>query len=255
MSELPTIDRRVKILDILNAKGQVSVNELSKLFNVSEVTIRNDLSHLQSKGLLIKTRGGAIKSQRVGIDQQLNEKSKLNSKEKQLIGKKASEIIKDDDTIIIDSGTTTVEVAKNLGAIKNLTVITNALNIVSQLIRDEIRVILLGGMLRNTSLSLIGPVAENSIKSFHCDKCFIGVDGIDSKHGISTPNIEEAHLNQLMIKISKEVIVVADSSKFLKRSFAFIAPITDIDVIVTDSNIPEEELKNLQNVNIKTFIV
>jgi len=255
MSELLTIDRRVKILDILNSKGQVSVNELSKLFNVSEVTIRNDLSHLQSKGLLIKTRGGGIKSERVGIDQQLNEKSKLNSREKHLIGKKAAEIIKDGDTIIIDSGTTTVEVAKNLGAIKNLTVITNALNIASQLIKDEIRVLLLGGMLRNTSLSLIGPVAENSIKSFHCDKCFIGVDGIDSQSGIFTPNPEEANLNRMMIEASKETIIVTDSSKFKRKSFAFIAPLTKINMVITDSKIPEDELKNLQDMGIKVILV
>ena len=255
MSELLTIDRRVKILDILNLKGQVSVNELSKLFNVSEVTIRNDLSHLQSKGLLIKTRGGGIKSERVGIDQQLNEKSKLNSREKQLIGKKASEIIKNEDTIIIDSGTTTVEIAKNLGDLKNLTVITNALNIASQLIRDEIRIILLGGMLRNTSLSLIGPVAENSIKGFHCDKCFIGVDGIDSQSGIYTPNPEEANLNRMMIEASKETIIVTDSSKFKRKSFAFIAPLSKINRVITDSKIPEDELKNLQDMGIKVILV
>ena len=141
MSQILTIDRRVKILDLLNIHGQVSVNELNKKFNVSEVTIRNDLSHLEKKGLLIKTRGGGLKIQRVGIDQQLNEKAKIFSKEKQAIGKKAAEIINNNDTIIIDSGTTTVEVAKNLGKIENLTVITNALNIASQLIRDEIRVI------------------------------------------------------------------------------------------------------------------
>jgi DeoR family transcriptional regulator, aga operon transcriptional repressor len=255
MSELLTIERRVKTLDILNSKGRVSVNELSRLFNVSEVTIRNDLSHLENKGLLIKSRGGAIKSQRVGIDQQLNEKTKLNSKEKQLIGKKASEIIKDGDTIIIDSGTTTVEVAKNLGEIRNLTVITNALNIASQLIRNEIRVILLGGMLRNSSLSLIGPVAENSLKSFHCDKCFIGLDGIDSQSGIFTPNPEEANLNRMMIEASKEVIIVTDSSKFKRKSFAFISPLSKIDIVITDSKIPEDELKNLQDMGIKVILV
>ena len=255
MSELLTIDRRVKILEILNSKGQVAVNELSKLFNVSEVTIRNDLSHLENKGLLIKTRGGGIKSQRAGIDQQLNEKTKLNAKEKQLIGKKAAEIINDEDTIIIDSGTTTVELAKNLGEIKNLTVVTNALNIASQLIRNEIKVILLGGMLRNTSLSLIGPIAENSIKNFHCDKCFLGVDGIDSKSGIFTPNPEEANLNKMMIEASKEIIVVTDSSKFKRKSFAFIAPLSKINYVITDSKIPEDELKNLQEMDIKVILV
>lgn len=251
-----TLSRRAKISEIINKNGQVKINELVNVFNVSEVTIRNDLDQLEEKGLLIRTRGGGIKIQRVGIDYKLNEKSKLHSKEKQSIGKKAAELVQDSDTIIIDSGTTTLEVARNLCSFNNLTIITNALNIASQFIGNEnIKVLMLGGILRHTSLSLIGSVAENSIKNHYCDKLFMGVDGIDSKYGISTPNIEEAHLNRLMIDISKEVIVVTDSSKFLRRSFAFIAPISDIDTVITDSNIPQEELKNFQNAGVKTIIV
>jgi len=250
-----TISRRVKILEVLNSEGQVTVSELSKKFNVSEVTIRNDLSHLAGKELLIKTRGGGLKTQRVGIDQHLNDKAKINSKEKQAIGKKAAELINDNDTIIIDSGTTTIEIAKNLSRIKNLTVITNALNIASQLIRDEIKVIVLGGILRTASLSLTGPIGENSIKNFYCDKCFLGVDGIDSQSGIYTPNLEEAHLNRMMINASKEVIIVTDSNKFKRKSFAHIAPITKVNMIVTDSKIPEDELKNLQSIGIKVILV
>lgn len=255
MGELITIDRRVKILDVLNSQGQVAVSELSNFFNVSEVTIRNDLSHLEKKGLLIKTRGGALKIQSVGIDQHLNEKAKINSKDKQAIGKKAAEIINDNDTIIIDSGTTTVEIAKHLARKKNLTVVTNALNIASQLINDEIRVVVLGGMLRSNSLSLVGPIAESSIKNFYCDKCFIGVDGIDSTSGIYTPIPEEANLNKLMIEISKEVIIVTDSSKFKRKSFGFIAPISKVSMIITDSKIPGDEFKNLQDMGIKVLLV
>lgn len=254
MEQILTIERRMKTLDLLNMNGQVRVNELSKLFNVSEVTIRNDLSHLEKKGLLIKTRGGSLKTQRVGIDQHLNEKAQIFSKEKQAIGKKAANIINDTDTIIIDSGTTTLEVAKNLKNIKNLTVVTNALNIASQLINDEIRVIMLGGILRHESLSLIGSIAETSIKNFYCDKLFLGVDAIDTQNGIFTPNPEEAQLNRLMIEISKEVIVVADSSKFKRKSFAFIAPMSKVDTIVTDSKIPDDELKSLQSMDIKIII-
>lgn len=252
---MSTINRRGKILEILSTEGQVSVNELSRKFEVSEVTIRNDLSHLEKKGLLIKTRGGGLKTQRVGIDQQLNDKANINSKEKQSIGKKAAELINDNDIIIIDSGTTTVEIAKNIGRLNNLTVITNALNIASQLIRDEIKVVLLGGILRTSSLSLIGPIGENSIKNFYCDKCFLGVDGIDSQSGIYTPNLEEAHLNRMMIDASKEVIIVTDSSKFKRKSFAHIASINKVNIVITDSKIPEDELKNLHSMGIKVIIV
>lgn len=252
---ISTIDRRVRILELINSEGQVSVSELSIKFNVSEVTIRNDLSHLENKGLLIKTRGGGLKTQRVGIDQKLNEKAKINSREKTAIGRKAAELINDNDTIILDSGTTTVEIAKNLNDIKNLTVITNALNIADQLIRDEVKVILLGGIVRTASLSLIGPIGENNIRNFFCDKCFLGVDGIDSQSGIYTPNLEEANLNRLMIECSKEVIIVTDSSKFKRKSFVHIAPISKINIIITDSKIPEDEIKNLQSQGIKLILV
>ncbi len=252
---MSTIDRRVRILDLINREGQVSVNELSRMFGVSEVTIRNDLSHLEKKGLLIKTRGGGLKTQSVAIDQKLNEKAKINSREKLAIGKKAVELISDNDTIILDSGTTTVEIAKNINGIQNLTVITNALNIAGQLIRDEIKVILLGGILRTSSLSLIGPIGEYNMRNFYCDKCFLGVDGIDSQSGIFTPNLEEANLNRLMIDASKEVIIVTDSTKFKRKSFAHIAPISKVDIIITDSNIPEDEFKNLQNKGIKVILV
>jgi DeoR family transcriptional regulator, aga operon transcriptional repressor len=256
LNDTSTIDRRMKILEILDKNGQVKVTELSKLFKVSVVTIRNDLAHLEEKSLLIKTRGGGIKtSLRVGIDYKLNEKAQIHLREKQLIGKKAASIIADNDIVIIDSGTTTLEITKNLHELNNLTVITNALNIASQLVDYEnMKVILLGGLLRNTSLSLIGPISENSIKSFYCDKVFLGVDGIDSTYGISTPNPEEAHLNKLMIDISKQVIVVTDSSKFKKRSFMHLAPMSQVHTVITDSNIPEDELKNLQNAGVEVLI-
>ena len=251
-----TFDRRVKILEILDIQGQIKIKELSEIFNVSEVTIRNDLTKLEEKDLLIRTRGGGIKTQWVSIDYHLKEKAKRHLIEKQAIGKKTIELIKDNDTIILDSGTTTLEVAKNLSIFKNITVITNALNIISQLIHyPNIKVIVLGGNLRNSSLSMIGPIADVNLKNYYCDKFIMGVDSINSQHGISTPTIEEAHLNRLMIDISKEVIVVTDSSKFLRRSFAFIAPITKINTIVTDSKISASDLQNLQSANIRTIIV
>lgn len=254
-NQISTIDRRFKIIELINSNGQVTVSELSRKFNVSEVTIRNDLAHLENKGLLIKSRGGALKVQGVGIDQQLTEKAKINFKEKQAIGKKAAELVRENDTIILDSGTTTLEIAKNLNKINNLTVVTNALNIASYLANNNIKVLILGGILRSTSLSLIGPIAEKSIKSFYYDKCFIGVDGIDSNSGIFTPIAEEAYLNSLMIENSKEVIIVTDSSKFKRKSFGFIAPITKINIIITDYKIPEDELKNLQRLGIKVMLV
>jgi DeoR family transcriptional regulator of aga operon len=250
-----TLERRVKILEILADKGQVKVTDLNKLYNVSEVTIRNDLDKLEEKGLLIRTRGGGIKAQKVRIDYQLNKESTHHLNEKKLIGKKAVEFIKENDTILLDSGTTTLEIARNLAEMKNLTIITNALNIASQFIyNDNIKVIMIGGNLKNSTLSFIGPIAANDLKNLYCDKVFIGVNGIDSKYGISATDIDDAYLNKIMMDISKEVIVVTDSSKFLNRSFSKIASITSIDILITDSNIPSEEARNLNNSGIKVII-
>jgi DeoR family transcriptional regulator of aga operon len=248
--------RRKKILEQLEQEGHVTTHTLSKIFDVSEVTIRNDLLLFEEKGLLHRTRGGALRDQRVNIDHNLTEKSKKNLIEKLKIAKKARELIKSGDTIILDSGTTTQEIAKRFADVSDLTVITNGLNVAAEIARNQnVRLIMPGGILRQNSLSLVGSMAENSMRQYNCDKLFLGVDGIDSSYGISTPNFEEAHLNSVMIELVKEVIVVTDSSKFLKRCFAYIAPVSRISTLITDRNIPQSEYKALLNIGVDVVLV
>ncbi len=252
-----TVERRGKILQLLSANNKVFVNELSKEFAVSEVTIRNDLEQLEIKKLLIRARGGAMSvTHVVSYDQQLGEKHKLNIAEKIVIGKAAARLIKDSDTVIMDSGTTTLEIIKSLvPTLSNVTIITNALNIANQLVLSQnINLIIPGGVLRKNSLSLIGPLAEKSFKNFYVDKVFLGVDGFDTLNGISTPNLEEAYLNQVMIEVAREVIVVADSTKFLRKSLAFICKLDRIDTVVTDSGISDENKKRLEDAGIHVII-
>lgn len=255
-SKSNTIQRRKEILRLLSEKGEIYVQELSKTFDVSEVTIRNDLDQLEQKNHLIRARGGAMKPEgSVSIDPHLSKKTKLNYPAKALIGKKAASLILDHDTIIIDSGTTTAEVVKNIPPITGLTVITNAINIANHLIGKEgVDIIILGGFLRKNSYSLIGPLAEKNMKNFFVDKVFLGVDGFDTRHGIFTPNIEEASLNQLMINNAKQVILVADSSKFQRRSLAFICALDRIDFVVTDDAILPDDRKRLEDAGIKVLI-
>ena len=253
-----TVSRRAQILEELDSKGQVFVSELSKLFNVSEVTIRNDLAHLEKQNMLIRARGGAIKIKlyHIGIDTPFSDKQKQFFKEKQRIGKTAIELIKDGDTIVLDSGTTTMEIANNLSTFKDLTIITNALNIASILSENsKINVFMPGGFIRKKSLSMVGGLAEESFENFFCDKLFLGVDGFDTNHGLSTANAEEAHMNQVMIEIARKVIVVTDSRKFSRRQFAFIAPISKIDIVITDSGISEEDKQRLIKNGIEVIIV
>lgn len=238
-----TVDRREKILKMIAEHGKVYVHELSALFKVSEVTIRNDLEQLEKKNHLIRARGGAIKLEgQVSLDFNLSDKHKLHMAEKIRIGKKASELISDSETIILDSGTTTAEIARNLGSFKNVSVITNAINIVNILVQyPSINIIIPGGYLRQNSLSLVGPFAAKNFRNLYVDKLFIGVDGFDPVMGAFTPNIEEAHLNEIMIDIAKEVILVADSSKINRRSLSFICPVSKIDTFVTDEGLSKHD--------------
>lgn len=252
-----TVRRRKEILHMLAENGEVFVEKLSDKFEVSEVTIRNDLDQLEQKNMLIRARGGAIKMETsVGIDQRLADKNRINFQEKSRIGRKAAELVVESDTIIIDSGSTTAEMVRNLPEFQDLTIITNALNISNQLItKTNVNVIIPGGYLRKNSLSLVGPLAEKSLRNFNVGKAFLGVDGFDTKRGVFTPNVEEARLNEIMIEISKEVILLADSTKFGKRSFAFICDVHEIDKVITDTGIKEEELKRLQDAGIEVIIV
>ncbi len=251
-----TVERRRKILNMLDENGQVFVHELSNEFKVSEVTIRNDLDLFESKKLLIRSRGGAMKYESsVGMDYQISDKDKIHYAEKIRIGKKAATLVKDGETIIIDSGTTTMEVAKNLDPNYTINVITNAFNIASRLINyQNINIIVPGGTLRKNSHSLVGPLAEKSIRNFYVDKVFLGVDGFDISQGAFTPNIEEASLNQIMIDLAQQVILVTDSSKFNRRSLAFICPVNKIDIVITDENIDKEDKKRLQDLGVKVII-
>lgn len=252
-----TVERRKKILSILAEDGQVFVNPLSKMFGVSEVTIRNDLDQLEQKNLLLRARGGALKLEvGVGIDQRISEKDKINFQEKSAIGRVAASMINESDTIILDSGTTTAEIAKNVKDVSNLSIITNALNIVNILSHNQkINLIIPGGFLRQNSLSLVGPIAEKNIRNFYVDKVFLGVDGFDSRLGAYTPNIDEASLNQVMIEISREVVIVMDSSKFMRKSLAHICGLDKIDTIITDNGISQDERKRLEDAGIKMVVV
>ncbi len=174
---------------------------------------------------------------------------------KTAIGKKAASLIRDGQTIIVDSGSTTAEIVKHLGNLRQLNVITNALNIANLLTSyTNVNVIVPGGYLRQNSMSLVGPLAEKNLRGFYVDKLFLSTDGFDTTQGIYTPNIDEAHLNIMMISIAKEVILVTDSSKFKRKSLAFICTIDKIKTVVTDKLIPADDKKRLEDAGVEVLI-
>ena len=234
-------ERRALILRLLEQKEEVSVVELSQQTGISEVTIRKDLTLLQSRHLLLRTRGGAMRKPIANTNNEtaISKKRMFNFKEKERIGAEAVKMIKEGDMIMLDSGTTTLEIAKQLGKFHNLRILTNAMNIATELMNyKDFDVVLLGGNVRKNSLSMVGPVSLLSLHNFRGYKLFLGVDSFSLDEGVSTPNLEEALLNQVMIQQAEQVIAVFDSSKFNKRSFVHIADAKELDCIITDDAIP-----------------
>ena len=251
--------RRSAILQKLREDSSVTVSQLKEIFGVSEVTIRKDLRILQDRKLLIRVHGGALKesstNQKEPDEHDFSFKQMVNSREKQAIGRAAAAHIKDGDTILIDSGTTTLEVVRNLHNFNDLTIVTTSVNAMMEAVKyRRFKVMMLGGLLRETSLSVVGPLAESNLKLFYCDKLFLGVDSFSVESGLSTPNVEEASTNQVMISRASEVIAVFDSSKVGKRALAFIASVDKLNTIITDSGFPtnmRNQLKSM-NVNVET---
>jgi DeoR family transcriptional regulator, aga operon transcriptional repressor len=251
-----TVERRDSIIRRIQKEGKVRVDELSEKFDVSTVTIRNDLDFLEKKGILHRTHGGALKRENVYEDPSLEEKQLIHRKEKQDIGERAVEMINDGDSILLDSGTTTLEIANRLHEKRNLTVMTNAIKISLELVNVKgINVMLTGGQLRRESYSLVGPDAETTIKNYYFDKLFLGVDGLDLGYGLTTPNPMEAQLNRMMVDRAQQVIAVTDSSKLGRHSFSFICDLDVISTLITDKNITPEFEQEFEKRNIEVIKV
>ena len=249
-------ERHSLIIDTLMRHESIPVSNLSMLLDVSAVTIRKDLSELERENKLYRSHGKAILIDPYINNRSINEKDKLARKEKELIGKCAASLITKDDSIIIASGTTVTAMARCIKPIHRLTVISASLKVSELLGTDEsIDVVQLGGTVRTSSLSVVGKYAESPLAEFSCSKLFIGVDGIDLNFGITTTDIREADLNKVMMRTAQKTIVLADSSKFRRRGFSKIANISDVDIIITDSNIPERIARAIEDIGVELKIV
>ena len=250
-------ERRRHILDILDQAKRVTVRELADTFSVSAVTVRGDLEALAQMGALVRSHGGAVKPLSPAPDLPISLKERLRHSQKAQIGAVAAGMIRDGETVIFDSGTTTAAVAKCVAGLRlnSLTVITNALNIALDLASlPNVRIIMLGGIVRGAALSLVGPHAEQALSNLNADRVFLGVDGIDPEVGLTTPDVFEAQLSALMIRVSREVVAVADSSKFMHRSLSVIARLDAMHKLVTDEGIPSNMLDSLHAAGVEVII-
>ena len=211
---------------------------------------------MEDKNLLFRTHGGGTISNPYTVDRPVNEKEKIRSEDKMEIGVAGAKLIEPNDCIIIASGTTVLSLARNVKPVGQLTVITAALNVATELNRlPEVEVLLLGGLLRKSSSSVTGSYAEKILEDFSCSKLFLGVDGIDIEFGLTTTNVLEAQLNRKMIAASQKTIVLADSSKFGKRGFGRICGLEDVEQIITDRGISDHMVETLKGMGIEVTIV
>jgi DeoR family transcriptional regulator of aga operon len=249
-------ERRRSILEILKREGRVLVLDLARRFETSQVTIRKDLEGLHAHGLIHRTHGGALPAREGALeDPTLREKEKLHHQEKLRIAVAAARMVQEGQVVILDSGTTTSEIARALRHFRNLTIVTNAVNIAAELSGTTVEVILTGGTLRKNSFSLVGPIAEETLHRLHADLLFLGVDGFDVHHGLSTPNLLEAKVNRVMVEISKRKVAVCDSSKFGRRSLSLIAPTSVLDEVLTDRRAPKTDTRALKKAGIQVTLV
>ncbi len=247
--------RREVILDMIKEDGHIKVAKLSTLFKVTEVTIRQDLEKLENEGFLIREHGGAYLK---NVDKQVKSirlQNQNNLNEKKAIARIAIKMIEDGDTIILDSGSTTTEIANLIHNFKNLTVITNALNIAFILGGEPgINLIVTGGEFKAPTLSLTGQKAADFFQNLHVDKLFLATAGLTLKSGLTYPSISDICVKRAMIESADAVYLVADSSKIGKNSFASLGALSLIDYLITDSKVNENDLTIFKQHDIKFHI-
>ncbi len=247
--------RRKKILDLLTEDGTARVSDLSEIFNISEVTIRQDLSKLEKDGLIIREHGGAYLKSLSHQVQSLSFQHTENMDKKIRIGIKAAEFISDGDSVILDSGTTTTEVAKNIAGMSNLTVITNAVNmpfIIGGL--PGITVFMTSGEFKAPTLSLTGQKAADFFENIHVDKLFLATAGISLGTGLTYPSLSDLPVKKAMMEAATTVYLVADSTKMGKEALGVLGVLSNVDYIITDSGITDEQKKSFSELGIEVII-
>ena len=249
-------ERRAILLRELNENGYIQAAELAEKLNITAITIRRDLSMLEAEGLCIRKRGGAVRSsQSVTLELPYQIKQNQMIAEKKRIAQAAVKLVEDGNTIILDAGSTTYALALLLFSKSRITVVTNDLHIAVKLASNpNISLICTGGIARPNVFSLQGSQVESLIKDLRVDQTFLGADAIHRDCTISNVNFEEVPIKQAMLKAAKEVILVADSSKFNKAGFVRVCDLTDIDIVITDSGLSQEIIDLLRSMDIQLII-
>jgi DeoR/GlpR family transcriptional regulator of sugar metabolism len=240
--------RQDRILTELRRAGAVRVADLTELLNVSDMTIRRDLEQLTADGVARKVHGGAVLAGQVGFEPGFAVKSQLAQPAKQSIAERAASLIQPGAAIGISAGTTTWALARHVASMPGITVVTNSTTVADVITAidtsNQVSVILTGGV-RTPSSALVGPVADRTIASMHVDLLFLGVHGMDARAGFTTPNLAEATTNRVFVDSARDVIVLADSSKWGVVGLADIGPLSLARTVITDDGLPRDGLRAL----------
>ncbi|HET6487225.1 MAG TPA: DeoR/GlpR family DNA-binding transcription regulator [Spirochaetia bacterium] len=247
-------ERLTRILRLLKEENRVTVREVSENLQVSEDTIRRDFSRLAERGLVLRTHGGIMSRESVALDPGMHEKSVQHRDEKEAIARKAADLVAHGEIIVLDAGTTTERVVKHLAEKQNLTILTDALNIAMEATRRSIPTVILGGIIRNSTLCITGPDAVEMIRHYHTDKLIMGVSAISTSRGLMTANRMEAEIKKELIKTASQVIVVADHSKLQMPGFYTFASLKDLSILVTDKGANPDLVKELQDGGVRVLL-
>ncbi len=244
-------EREENILSLLSTQGSVNVSNLSRSLDVSEVTIRSDLSRLEQEGLLVRTHGGAVPA----IHPHIFQRNTINIDEKNAIAKKASTLIKDGDTIMIEAGTTTGLIPRFLTGKKDIHIITNSNQVfASARTNPDLKITLTGGEYKNNTDSFVGPIAQETLQKFNVAYAFVGTDGFSGQAGITTHLVEGGEIIKIMRQKAKNLILLADSSKFDRMGVVTILPLNEVNAIYTDNKICSNAIEELKEIGLKAVI-
>lgn len=247
-------ERQQKILEMMRRRKVIKVKDITSKFGVSTETARRDLDILKSQNLIKRIYGGAILITPIASEPSYSAREAIHSAEKIAIGRKAAELIEDGQTIILDVGTTTIELARSIKQKSGVIVLTNSLPIVNELSNSDINLHIMGGKLNHSFLSMAGTLTLSALKQYYVDIAFIGAGGVTFQDGISDFNTEEAQVRKFSIERAKKTILLADSSKFGVNAFAMVCPLDTVDVIVTDWKIDPVVLNGLRERDITVLI-
>jgi len=251
----PTPERQKQILALLTRQRRLSVTEIVAQFAISEATARRDLETLASQGKAERVHGGVIAVEQAPPELPILERESEQADEKTRIGLSAANLVADKETVFLGSGTTVLEVARNLRNRKNLTVITNSLPVLNALAGAEgLTVICLGGMLRNSEMSFIGHITEQALSEVRADKVILGTRGLSLEHGLTNDYLQETLTDRAILKIGREVILVADHTKVNRVATALLAPLDSMQTFVTDSKVDKKFIVALKKQGIQVIV-